>query len=76
MTPKEKARELFDKYCYAIRTEERDSGYFTNVIYAKQCALIAVNYIITSNPHSNPFNTSVTSTMEYWQEVKQEIEKL
>lgn len=42
MTPKEKAEELFDKYCYAIKTEETDSGYFTNVIYAKQCALIAV----------------------------------
>ena len=43
---------------------------------AKQCALIAVNEIITSNPHSNPLNTNVESTMSYWQEVKQEIQKL
>lgn len=73
---KDKAKELFDKYCYAIRTEERDSGYFTNVIYAKQCALIAVKEIINSNPHSNPLNTEVSSTMEFWQKVKTEIEKL
>jgi hypothetical protein len=62
MTPKEKARELVDR--------------FPNNGYAKKCALIAVDYIITSNPHSNPFNTDVYSTMDYWQEVKQEIEKL
>jgi len=43
---------------------------------AKKSALIAVNYIITSNPHSNPFNTNVYSTMDYWNEVKHEIEKL
>ena len=43
---------------------------------AKQCALIAADEIINSNPHSNPFNTNVFSTMEFWQEVKTEIEKL
>lgn len=69
MTPKEKAKELFDKYCYAIRTEETDSGYFTNVIYAKQCALIAVDEIL-----NNGFD--FTDESEYWQEVKTEIEKL
>jgi hypothetical protein len=45
MTPKEKAKELFDKYCWAIRIEETDSGYFSNVLYAKQCALITVDEI-------------------------------
>ena len=76
MTPKEQAKELFDKYCYAIKTEVTDSGYFTNIIYAKQCALIAVNYIIPANPHSNPFNTEVYSTLGYWLKVKEEIELL
>lgn len=66
---KEKAKELFDKYCYAIRTEETDSGYFTNIIYAKNCALIAVEEIL-----NNGFD--FTDESEYWQEVKQEIEKL
>jgi hypothetical protein len=66
MTPKEQGREIFFKM-YETGIDQYD---------AKQCALIAVNYIITSNPHSNPFNTSVTSTMDYFQEVKEEIEKL
>jgi hypothetical protein len=38
--------------------------------------LIAVEEIINANPHSNPLNTDVYSTMEWWQEVKQEINKL
>lgn len=66
---KEKAKELFDKYCYAIRTEERYSGYFTNIIYAKNCALIAVEQIL-----ENGFD--FTDESEYWQEVKKELEKL
>ena len=66
---KEKAKELFDKYCYAIRTEETDSGYFTNIIYAKNCALIAVEEIL-----NNGFD--FTDESEYWQEVKKELEKL
>lgn len=43
---------------------------------AIKCALIAVQEIINSNPHSNPLNTDVNSTMDYWLEVKNEIEKL
>ena len=67
MTPKEKARELFDKYCFAIRTEEQIEAYWTNVIHAKQCALIAVDEILKSpNPKQG----------KYWEAVKQEIEKL
>jgi hypothetical protein len=44
--------------------------------YAQRCALIAVDEIISSNPHSNPLNTNVESTMNYWQQVKQEIQEL
>ena len=69
MTPKEKAEELFNKM-------ENDFQYFASREIAIQHALIAVNYIINSNPHSNPFNTNVESTMSYWQEVKKEISKL
>ena len=67
MTPQEKAKELFDKYCFAIRTEERGSGYFTNVIYAKDCALIAVDELIDETDMDR---------LEYWQQVKQEIVNL
>ena len=73
MTPKEKAEELVLKY---LRLQEKDSYNWFNKSLAKQCALIAVDYIITSNPHSNPLNTDVYSTMNYWNEVKQEINNL
>ena len=72
MTPKEKAIELFEKYCYEIKTEQNYSGYYTNVIYAKNCALIAINeiqeYIIKYDNHVPDF--------KYWEEVKKEIQNL
>lgn len=74
MTPKEKANELFHKFCYAIRIEETDSGYFTNVLYAQICALIAVNEILEMDL---PILEEDADTFyDYWEEVKQEIEKL
>jgi len=69
MTPKEKAKELVDRF-------DETLTYLESKQKAKQCALIAVDEIINSNPHSNPLNTDVHSTMSYWNEVKQEIEKL
>jgi hypothetical protein len=80
MTPQDKAIELVDKMGFSIGyTIDNTSGQSTPIYknqYAKQCALIAVQEIILSNPHSNPFNTDVYSTMSYWQEVKKEIENL
>ena len=67
MKARDKAKELVGKYINLL------NGSFDIAI---QCALIAVDEIINSNPHSNPFNTNVESTMSYWEEVKQEIEKL
>ena len=40
---------------------------------AKKCALLTVQYIISANPHSNPLNTEVHSTMDFWEQVKTEI---
>jgi hypothetical protein len=68
MTPKEKAAELIVNYQLKCKSLNYDE--------AKQCALIAVDNIILANPHSNPFNTDVYSTMKYWAEVRKEIEKL
>jgi len=60
MTPKEKAKELYDKmYDYSLFEEE-----------AKRCALIAVDEILSLYKA----NWNIENT--YWQEVKQEIEKL
>jgi len=77
MTAKDKAKELFDKYCHAIRTEECDDGYFTNVVHAKRCALIAVDELINHSMPSSEFGGYVQSyTIEYFEDVKKEIEKL
>lgn len=72
-TPKEKAIELVYKYyhLFSVELENTISNY-----EAKECALIAIDQIINSNPHSNPLNTQVFSTMGYWMEVKQEISNL
>jgi hypothetical protein len=75
MTPKEKAKELFDKYCHALRTEEDDDGYFTNVIHAKRCSLIAVDEVKWF--HERLFYLTEGSLFDkYLDDVKQEIEKL
>ena len=78
MTPKEMAKELVDKCLLEVIAADIYNYNLEsmNIFIAKQCALIAVNYIIAANPHSNPFNTEVYSTMGYWLKVKGEIELL
>ena len=75
-SPKEKAEELFNKYCYAIRTEETDSAYWTNIIYAKQCALIAVEEILDLNLGLSNCDENNWEIEKFYEKVKQEIEKL
>lgn len=68
MTSKEKAEELFNKYCIYLRAgllyddEARED--------AKQCALIAIDELLNLCWGGNKV------AMKYWQEVKQEIEKI
>ena len=65
MTPKEKAKELVDKYFYLFSVELEN----TIADYeAKECALIAVDEILDA--------VGTNYSINYWQEVKQEIEKL
>ena len=59
MTPKQKAKELVNKYLQI---------YDGRVIQAKQCALIAVDEILKVSI------TYAGKDYEYYQEVKQEIE--
>jgi hypothetical protein len=73
MTPKEKAKELVDKYIPHTKVFHEVLGWEDYIDSAKQCALIAVTEIINSNPHSNPFNTDIHSTMKYWIDVKNEL---
>jgi nitrogenase molybdenum-iron protein alpha/beta subunit len=72
MTPQQKAEELILKF---MRLQEPNYNWFHSKL-AKQCALIAVDNIIAANPHSNPLNTEVHSTMQYWMDVKTEINKI
>jgi hypothetical protein len=73
MEAKQKAVELFIKF---LKTPNTFGVNRMTVEEAKQCALIAVENIINANPHSNPLNTIVHSTMQYWLDVKQEIQNL
>jgi hypothetical protein len=73
MTPRQKAEELVRKYySFGLNNPAQSFSWYE----CKQCALIAVDEIILANPHSNTFTNVEYSTMEYWKEVKQEIEKL
>jgi len=78
MTPKEKADELFWKYRPIIAGKQ----FLTGLVLmseakelTKQCALIAVDEILNTL-YSIPFGNALDNELEYWNEVKQEIEKL
>lgn len=79
MTPKEKAEELMAKFMAIKSTKLSDFSVIYSPV-AKLCALIAVDEILKSNPIV-PLSYMLESealdaAIEYWQEVKQEIEKL
>ena len=63
MTPKEKAEELIDK----MQRPLNDDYAVDYNPYYKECALIAVDEILKTNPYK---------ARNYWLEVKNEIEKL
>ena len=75
MTPKEKAKELIDKF--HIKVLDRDGTSAMNEFEAKQCALVAVSVILDEFDHLAWHDDDYAEyKMKYWQEVKQEIEKL
>jgi vacuolar-type H+-ATPase subunit H len=85
-TPKEKAEELFDEfYQYANEEFEDKSNEYPGQVLSerrkirkessKQCALIAANEILEAVQYLEP-NIVLVSLLEYWLEVKQEIELL
>jgi hypothetical protein len=62
MTPKEKAKELYDKYEFVYIQN------YTSKHEVKQCALIAVEEILGSMGADRGY--------AFWTEVKQEIKQL
>lgn len=66
MTPKQKAEELvslFQNWYYVPMSDEM----------SKEYARLCVSQIILANPHSNPLNTDVYPTTDYWVEVRKEL---
>jgi hypothetical protein len=66
MTPQEKANELILKYLRIENTNE-----WWSKVPAKQCALIAVDEVISVIDAETNYKT-----WEFYKQVKQEIEKL
>ena len=68
MKPKEKANELVNKMLDFTDWHDED---------AKQCALIAVDELLKlENNNGYYFDGTNVTSISFWQEVKQEIEKL
>jgi hypothetical protein len=75
MTPKDKAKELVDKFIeHTMEFDELD-GYVEDKDNAKQCALISVDeqieLLLNLSPHM-----AFPEQVKHLQEIKKEIEKL
>ena len=71
MTPKEKAQEIFDKYF----DEMLSFGFYLHNSQIIRLSLIAVNEILKAV--NNPDETYLMKhSVDYWTEVKKEIEAL
>ena len=79
MTPKEKAKELIDKFNNHTVKELvylKNGKVIEGKTEAKECALIAVDEILNSNPNYPEFKENEGTPIRYWEVVKQEIENL
>ena len=74
MTPKEKAEELIDKFSERKKLLTETKGWIIHIdsSKAKGHALTAVNLLLNDKHKTEDFNM----TYNFWQEVKQELEKL
>lgn len=70
LTPKEKAKELVDRFGKKVGKELKNGSFRYNIEIAKQCAIIAVDEIL------NGSRLFYIEDYDYWQEVKQEIKLL
>jgi hypothetical protein len=74
MTPQEKANQLFQSFGVAIAERVDVDGFVCNTEQAKQCALIAVDeimHVIDWHEFETP-----NEELNYWNQVKEEIQKL
>lgn len=75
MTPQQKAKELIDNFQSRYIIETIYNNRLMYIQEAKKCSIIAVDEILKVNP-CNKEHGGLVSTIEYWQSVKSEIEKL
>ena len=77
MTPKEKAKDLVSKMYIEYKPSEDDASgvyvFYMNLEIAKRCALIAVDEILDA---SMLYFDDLNSYVNFWQQVKQEIQAL
>jgi len=74
MTPKEKAKKLVNTFSFYVVGQTGSSHEKGN---AKYCALVAVEQIINTGTlvnRSSGYFTLNETHVEYWEQVKQEIE--
>ena len=77
MTSKEKANELFNRFDLYTLNAPTTPSFRKSTLYTKQCALIAVDEILEYNSIFNyKLSPLISETRRYWQEVKNEINKL
>ena len=81
MNPKEKAKELFDKYeNFTTIWIDGEGGCYKSPKLAKKGALIAVKEILNAlmfPPQLNEYRQVIhIKVLQYWKEVKQEIQAL
>jgi hypothetical protein len=74
MEARYKAKELVD-YFMEVNREQRYQDDL-NIFEAKQCALICVDEILKNQPYDIYTIHQCNNLTKYWQEVKQEINKL
>lgn len=76
MTPKKQAEKLLSEYLIYFPEYYNDLEYDYNIEKAKKCALIAIDFTMNSKYSFQPMSKGLVSTKSYYEEVKQEIEKL
>ena len=85
MTPKEKAEDLINSFRIILMNEDTDCGNeILCTLIAKQCAITTINEISRVCPYidlkvretEEQLNAFDFQFLSYWEEVKEEIEKL
>ncbi len=76
MTAKEEAKELVEKMYSQTPVRGTISEIEIDYQYSKQCALIAIDFAMNSKYSFQPMHGGWVSGKLYYEELKQEIEKL